>query len=214
MLYCYLGMALHKLDRHADALESLEMAIAADARNPLAKFEKAAVLTSMEQYAAALAELGELQAELPREASVFFQVALRHHPILYTLPQNLRNSADFLYASDNPLMRLSPIDTLVPKDHPTIVRVLPLDVFKLWSEFSASISEFRISTMIPLNCTLSTRGGADGTSGPRLPGPASALLMFSTLTRIPELHTTIMEFFTLRSCPEVRKAYRNPESIL
>jgi anaphase-promoting complex subunit 3 len=74
VLYCYLGMALHKLGRPDHALDHLDMAITADRHNPLAKFEKAAVMLALEQYEPALRELQALRTVLPREASVFFQI--------------------------------------------------------------------------------------------------------------------------------------------
>ena len=43
VLRCYLGMALARLHRSADALEALSAAAEADPRNPLARFERAQV---------------------------------------------------------------------------------------------------------------------------------------------------------------------------
>lgn len=74
VLRCYLGMALHKLKRNHEALEMLGQAIAADPRNPLAKFERAAVLMAEERYRDALAELHALKDIAPREASVLFHM--------------------------------------------------------------------------------------------------------------------------------------------
>jgi anaphase-promoting complex subunit 3 len=57
VLHCYTAMALHRqgfLDR---ALSKVSEAICLDPKNPLARFEKAAVLASMEQHALALKEL-------------------------------------------------------------------------------------------------------------------------------------------------------------
>lgn len=74
VLRCYLGMALHKLKRNAEALEMLHEAIEADPRNPLAKFEKASVLLAEERYRDALVELHALKDIAPREASVLFHM--------------------------------------------------------------------------------------------------------------------------------------------
>ena len=74
VLRCYLGMALHKLKRNGEALEMLNGAIAADPRNPLARFERAAVLLAEERYRDALAELLALKDVAPREASVLFHM--------------------------------------------------------------------------------------------------------------------------------------------
>jgi hypothetical protein len=43
-----------------------------DPRNPLAKYQKAVVLAAEERYEEALAELEELKALAPKEATVFF----------------------------------------------------------------------------------------------------------------------------------------------
>ena len=72
VLYCYLGMAKHALDEHDAAMELLQRAIVLDGRNPLARYEMAAVLMSIENYEQALAQLEQLQEIAPKEASVFF----------------------------------------------------------------------------------------------------------------------------------------------
>lgn len=55
----------------------MQAAISADAHNPLARYEKAQVLQSTDEDAAALKELELLKAMLPLEASVLFQVRLQ-----------------------------------------------------------------------------------------------------------------------------------------
>ena len=72
VLFCYLGMAQHALKRTGDALELLQKAVSLDAKNPLAKYEKASVLLSDDRFQEALEELEELKTVAPREASVFF----------------------------------------------------------------------------------------------------------------------------------------------
>lgn len=74
VLRCYLGMALHKLKKTADALEALDSAIVADPCNPLARFERASVLVTEGRLDAALVELKNLINIAPREASVYFQM--------------------------------------------------------------------------------------------------------------------------------------------
>ncbi|KDD75810.1 hypothetical protein H632_c490p2 [Helicosporidium sp. ATCC 50920] len=76
VLRCYLGMALHKIGRLPDALATLTAATAADPRNPLARFERAAVLVAQERLPDALEELEALKVKnvAPREASVLFQM--------------------------------------------------------------------------------------------------------------------------------------------
>jgi anaphase-promoting complex subunit 3 len=65
-------MAKHALNDNDAALSLLSQAIALDGKNPLARYEMAAVLMSEENYDAALAELNKLQEIAPKEASVFF----------------------------------------------------------------------------------------------------------------------------------------------
>ena len=74
VLSCYLGMALHKLQRNMEALGLLQDAITSDPKNPLAKFERACVLMSENHLSEALAELHELQQMAPKEATVYFQL--------------------------------------------------------------------------------------------------------------------------------------------
>ena len=74
VLRCYLGMSLHKLKRSAEALQVLSEAIAADKRNPLARFEKAGVLAADGRLEEALMELQALHEVAPREPSVLFQM--------------------------------------------------------------------------------------------------------------------------------------------
>lgn len=73
VLKCYLGMALHKVKRTTEALETLEQAVDLDPKNPLARFEYASVLTSLGQLEKAITELNFLHHIVPKEASVLFQ---------------------------------------------------------------------------------------------------------------------------------------------
>ena len=50
----------------------LSSAIAIDPKNPLARFQKAQVLLSMDEYEPALAELTTLVEMAPKEGSVYF----------------------------------------------------------------------------------------------------------------------------------------------
>ena len=72
VLFCYAGMAKHALGENSDAMTLLSQAIALDEKNPLARYEMAAVLMSEENYDQALEELQTLQEIAPKEASVFF----------------------------------------------------------------------------------------------------------------------------------------------
>jgi anaphase-promoting complex subunit 3 len=54
------------------ALEMLTNAISIDPKNPLARFQKAQVLLSTDQYELALTELKQLVEMAPKEGSVYF----------------------------------------------------------------------------------------------------------------------------------------------
>ena len=73
VLKCYLGMALHKLKRTGEAIQTLKQAVTYDPKNPLARFEYASVLASIGDLDKAVAELTILHSIVPREASVLFQ---------------------------------------------------------------------------------------------------------------------------------------------
>ena len=72
VLYCYAGMAKHALNENDEAIALLTHAITLDPKNPLARYEMAAVLMNEENYEDALRELEKLQEIAPKEASVFF----------------------------------------------------------------------------------------------------------------------------------------------
>ena len=65
-------MALHANQKTMQALEMLSNAITIDPKNPLARFQKAQVLLSTEQYELALTELKQLVEMAPKEGSVYF----------------------------------------------------------------------------------------------------------------------------------------------
>jgi predicted Zn-dependent protease len=75
-----LGAALARAGpaRAAEAEAALADAVAADPRNPLARFERAALLASGGRTEAALAELEALKRVAPREAGVWFQAGRLH----------------------------------------------------------------------------------------------------------------------------------------
>jgi anaphase-promoting complex subunit 3 len=75
VLHCCLGQALHALGRAPEALRALDAAVLADACNPLARYERAAVLVTMERLQEALAALLALKEVAPREASVYLLMA-------------------------------------------------------------------------------------------------------------------------------------------
>ncbi|KAG1674960.1 hypothetical protein FOA52_014755 [Chlamydomonas sp. UWO 241] len=64
VLHCYTAMALHRQGFFDRALSKVSEAISLDPKNPLARFEKAAILASMEQHELALRELQALETAL------------------------------------------------------------------------------------------------------------------------------------------------------
>ena len=65
-------MALHANQKTPQALEMLSNAISIDPRNPLARFQKAQVLLSLDDNETALTELKQLVEMAPKEGSVYF----------------------------------------------------------------------------------------------------------------------------------------------
>ena len=119
VLFCYLGMAQHALRRNGDALELLQRAIALDGRNPLAKYERAAVLLSEDRFQDALEELESLKEVAPREASVFFLMGRIYKKL--NLPEeamvNFSTALDLKPASGDVNLIKSAIEKLrVPDD--------------------------------------------------------------------------------------------------
>ena len=73
MLRCNLGMALAKMGKPDQALATLDRAIQLDPANPLAKFERAGVLLSLERFQEALAELKALRVRPQPAVSAAFR---------------------------------------------------------------------------------------------------------------------------------------------
>lgn len=73
VLKCYLGMALHKVNRTSEAKLALKEAVESDPKNPLARFEYALVLLSLGDLEESVTELTLLHEIVPKEASVLFQ---------------------------------------------------------------------------------------------------------------------------------------------
>ena len=61
VLKCYLGMAYHKQNNTEAAMRALAEAIEADSLNPLARYELASVLVTLERYNEAIAEFEKLK---------------------------------------------------------------------------------------------------------------------------------------------------------
>ena len=72
VLHCYLGMVLHANKKCEEALDLLHEASAMEPKNPQARFQRANVLITMEQYEAALVELEAVRDYAPKESSVHF----------------------------------------------------------------------------------------------------------------------------------------------
>ncbi|XP_021775798.1 cell division cycle protein 27 homolog B-like isoform X1 [Chenopodium quinoa] len=71
VIMSYLGTALHALRRNEEALAMMEKAILADKKNPLPMYQKAIVLSGMDNYDEALRVLEELKEYAPRECSIY-----------------------------------------------------------------------------------------------------------------------------------------------
>lgn len=69
MLRCYTGMALAKENRPQEAVQMLQDAISADLHNPLARYELAAVLLSLDRLDNALVELEKLKVQQSHPSS-------------------------------------------------------------------------------------------------------------------------------------------------
>jgi anaphase-promoting complex subunit 3 len=74
ILYCHLGMVLHATKKYGTALEVLDYAMVLDIDNPQARFQRAAVLISLERHGEALDELIKVRDHAPREAAVHFLI--------------------------------------------------------------------------------------------------------------------------------------------
>jgi anaphase-promoting complex subunit 3 len=76
ILYCYLGMLLSQLQppQNQTALQILEKAKILSPDNPQAQFQRAIILSSLNQYEESLAELLCVNDFVPSEASVHFQI--------------------------------------------------------------------------------------------------------------------------------------------
>ena len=75
VLHCYAGIAAARGGRSAAAEAALRAAVAADPRNPLARFELASLLAARGDAAAGLAELQPLTRLAPREPAVWAATA-------------------------------------------------------------------------------------------------------------------------------------------
>eukprot|EP01133_Synstelium_polycarpum_P013723 gene13723-16182_t len=71
VLFCYIGMTLQANKQHVEALDMLERALDVQPRNTLAKFKKASILYTLEQYELALQELEEFKELAPKETPVY-----------------------------------------------------------------------------------------------------------------------------------------------
>ncbi|CAA0382624.1 unnamed protein product [Arabidopsis thaliana] len=70
VIMCYYGIALHESKRNDEALMMMEKAVLTDAKNPLPKYYKAHILTSLGDYHKAQKVLEELKECAPQESSV------------------------------------------------------------------------------------------------------------------------------------------------
>eukprot|EP00180_Rhodochaete_pulchella_P000313 Plantae.Rhodophyta-Rhodochaete_pulchella.ctg12161.p1 GENE.Plantae.Rhodophyta-Rhodochaete_pulchella.ctg12161~~Plantae.Rhodophyta-Rhodochaete_pulchella.ctg12161.p1 ORF type:complete len:387 (-),score=50.87 Plantae.Rhodophyta-Rhodochaete_pulchella.ctg12161:262-1356(-) len=70
----HLGMSLHAQGKDNEALQLLNRAVSLDGKNPVTKYERARVLSALGRYEESLSQLRVLNRELPREATVYFEM--------------------------------------------------------------------------------------------------------------------------------------------
>jgi len=74
LCYCYslLLQVQHALQKTEKALQTLNLAIANDPKNPLCKFHRASIYFAAGRHAEALKELEELKEIVPKESLVYY----------------------------------------------------------------------------------------------------------------------------------------------
>eukprot|EP01119_Soliformovum_irregulare_P025422 TRINITY_DN9413_c0_g1_i2.p1 TRINITY_DN9413_c0_g1~~TRINITY_DN9413_c0_g1_i2.p1 ORF type:complete len:528 (-),score=128.85 TRINITY_DN9413_c0_g1_i2:80-1663(-) len=81
VLHCYLGVALKANKKREEALKYIDMAIEIDPYNILARYNRAVILASLEEYEMALQEAESLQESAPREAPIYFLMGKIHRKL-------------------------------------------------------------------------------------------------------------------------------------
>ncbi|EQC35560.1 anaphase-promoting complex subunit 3, variant [Saprolegnia diclina VS20] len=106
ILHCNLGMVLHAVQRHDEAIAALDIAQHLQPLNSTARFHKAKVLLATHRYKAALDELYIVRDAAPKESSVHFLLG-RVAKKLGQVDEAMRhyNNALFFHPKDNHLIK-------------------------------------------------------------------------------------------------------------
>ncbi|XP_069701622.1 cell division cycle protein 27 homolog isoform X2 [Periplaneta americana] len=78
VLLCHIGVVQHALQKTEKALQTLNIAIANDPKNPLCKFHRASIYFAAGRHAEALKELEELKEIVPKESLVYYLTGKVH----------------------------------------------------------------------------------------------------------------------------------------
>ncbi|PSN43924.1 Cell division cycle protein 27 [Blattella germanica] len=78
VLMCHIGVVQHALQKTEKALQTLNVAIANDPKNPLCKFHRASIYFAAGRHAEALKELEELKEIVPKESLVYYLTGKVH----------------------------------------------------------------------------------------------------------------------------------------
>ncbi|KAF2892768.1 hypothetical protein ILUMI_13403 [Ignelater luminosus] len=78
VLMCHIGVVQHALKKTDKALNTLNMAIMNDNKNPLCKFQRGSIYFAVGRHAEALKELEELKEIVPKESLVYYLIGKVH----------------------------------------------------------------------------------------------------------------------------------------
>lgn len=78
VLMCHIGVVQHALKKTDKALNTLNMAITNDNKNPLCKFQRGSIYFAVGRHAEALKELEELKEIVPKESLVYYLIGKVH----------------------------------------------------------------------------------------------------------------------------------------
>ncbi|GFG36974.1 hypothetical protein Cfor_05395 [Coptotermes formosanus] len=78
ILLCHIGVVQHALQKTEKALQTLNLAISNDPKNPLCKFHRASIYFAAGRHAEALKELEELKEIVPKESLVYYLTGKVH----------------------------------------------------------------------------------------------------------------------------------------
>lgn len=78
VILCHIGFVQHALKETEKALNTFNVAIENDPKNPLCKFHRASIYFAVGRHAEALEELEELKAIVPKESLVYYLIGKVH----------------------------------------------------------------------------------------------------------------------------------------